>query len=100
MRIVLIAFALASAACDASGPSLEWANYAHNCGSDSDCVPITDVSGCECPLCPNRAINQGDLQQYQKDEVAYQNACVGTACSNMACAAVTAFCDNGTCQVK
>ena len=88
------------AACSGSGPSLQWASYAHNCGANSDCVPIADVSGCQCPLCSNRAINQGDLQQYQKDLVAYEDECAGTACSNMACPSVTPYCDNGTCEVK
>jgi len=104
MRWTIFVFACIglALACDGSSPSVQWSHYARNCGADSDCVPMADESDCVCPVCPNRAINVSDIQQYQKDLVAYQNACAdsGIACSNMTCPVVTPFCDNGTCQVK
>jgi hypothetical protein len=87
-------------ACGSSAPSLHWASYSHNCVVSSDCVAIGVAEGCVCPLCNNRAINLVDEQQYQMDAKQYAAACKGTACSNISCPVVTAFCDTtGTCDV-
>jgi hypothetical protein len=100
MRLIALLFVMGVlvAACS-GGPSLNWSSYNRNCGADSDCIPIGVATGCECPLCNNVAINLGDETQYQKDYQAYEAACKGTACSNIACKVVTAYCDLGTCQV-
>ncbi len=91
---------LAIACSGGSSPTLSWANYEHSCVANSDCVAIGVAAGCECPLCNNRAINVVDQAQYEKDAKAYAAACTGTACSNIACPIVTAYCDGtGTCQV-
>jgi len=98
--VVCVLGALAIACSGGSSPTLSWANYERSCVGDSDCVAIAVATGCECPLCDNRAINVVDQMQYQKDAKAYEAACVGTACSNIACQVVTAYCDGtGTCQV-
>jgi hypothetical protein len=87
-------------ACGGSSPGLYWTSYDRSCVGDSDCVPIAVATSCECPLCNNRAINLMDQLQYQKDQMAYEAACKGTPCSNIACPLVTAYCDGtGTCQV-
>ena len=105
MRVLtsLLMVGILVAACDTnSGPSLQAANYNRNCGANTDCITIADVSGCQCPLCNNRAINASDELQYKKDLLQYQSECVdsGVACSNMTCPVVTAYCLDGTCQVQ
>ncbi len=97
--IVLVLAAVIFAACGSSSPTLDWSIYNHNCGANTDCIPIAVATTCECPLCDTRAINQSDEADYQKALQQYQAACKGTACSNIACPTVTAYCDNGTCQV-
>jgi hypothetical protein len=81
-------------------PSLHATNYDRNCVVDSDCVAIADTSQCECPVCSTSAINVADQTAYAADLKAYEDACKGTPCSNIACPNVTPYCDNGTCQVK
>jgi hypothetical protein len=99
LLVVFCAAAVLAIACSGSSPGLYW-TYDRSCVGDSDCVPIAVVTGCECPLCDNRAINVMDQAQYEKDAKAYEAACAGTACSNIACPMVTAYCDGtGTCQV-
>lgn len=100
LLLVLAAFVSIAAACGSGPPALHAADYDRNCGADSDCMAIADTSVCECPLCDNRAINVADAQAYANALKAYTDACKGTECSNIACAVVTAYCDNGTCQVK
>lgn len=90
---------LVASACGGGAPQLRWSDYDRNCGANTDCTPIAVAQQCECPLCPNVAINAADLTSYTAARAQYDAACKGTQCSNIACVPVTAYCANGTCQV-
>jgi len=97
--ILVVASASVASACGSGAPSLLWSDYTRTCGAASDCTPIAVATECECPLCNNAAINQVDIKSYNDARAQYEAACKGSPCTAIACAAVTAYCDNGTCQV-
>ena len=98
--VVVVAGAAVASACGSASPSLRLSDYERNCGANTDCVPIAVATQCKCPLCNNAAINRVDLTKYNADRAKYDSECQGTACSNVACPSVTAYCSNGTCQTQ
>lgn len=98
--LVLAGATTIASACGSSAPSLRWSDYTRTCGADLDCTPIAVTQQCECPLCNNAAINRVDIQKYNADKAQYLSECKATLCSNIACATVSAWCDNGTCEVR
>ena len=77
-----------------SPEQLTLTDYDTTCMDASDCVAVY-VGDCSSCMCPNAAINQGDLAKYQGDERAL--GCSGAqACD---CAATTVSCTAGKCAI-
>jgi hypothetical protein len=98
--LVGVAGAAVVSACGSAPPSLRLSDYERNCGASTDCVPVAVATQCKCPLCNNVGINRVDLTKYDADRTQYESQCRGTACTNVTCPSVTAYCAAGTCQVQ
>jgi hypothetical protein len=99
MRYIgLVLGSLLALACSAAPPDIHATSYNQSCFMSSDCVLISEGSGC-CNSCSNAAINQSDLAKYQSDIAPRKDACTGTSCPALACVFSAAYCSAGTCAV-
>jgi len=80
------------AACGGGATTLDVAKYDRSCTTASDCVVVVTDSCCGCP---NAAISNKDLAQYEADLAAAGRNC--PQCEEKPCAPLPAQCAAGVC---
>ncbi len=83
------------------GTTIATTGYDRACAIDSDCAAVFQGEACAVCICPNAAVNQGQLTRYQSDLAALRTKCgpmPAIACGP--CSPVIGLCLGGSCTTR